>query len=177
MRSVTYGERHVVIDWRVSYVFRFVPAFLHQSCAVTLPLLTVLTMDEDGLILHHDDHWSLHEVIGGVPLLGLLYRGAKRVTGKASSVATNLLWTLFAAGKEAEAPACMPIIASPSSTIMGSLGSAAPPSDAPLAASSADRSARGISSGTITSVGTGPRSSVGSGGVPEEDKTLLAASD
>jgi hypothetical protein len=181
VRSVTYGERHVVINWRIGYVLRALPAILEQSCAFTLPLTTLLTLDEKGSrILHHDDHWSLHELVEGVPLVGTIYRLGKRMSGAASSMLTNLLWGAFASSGGVSTTAASSI-ASPSSTAMGSLGTAAPPSDATLAASSTARSARGISSGTVTSVGSGARSSIGSGGVGggelEDEKTLTATSD
>lgn len=183
LRSVTHGERHVVLEWKITYIARPCPAFLDSWCALTLPNITVLELDEAGRVLHHDDHWSVHELLGGIPVVGLVYRTAKRVAGKSTSMLTNLLWNAFSGSASPEA-----VIASPSSTVMGSLGSAAPPSDATLAvpsssssaSSAAARSARGISSGTITSVASsGARSSVASGGVPEvvaseDDKAMLA---
>lgn len=174
VRSVTYGERHVVIDWRITYIVRGVPVFLEPWCAVTLPNITVLTLDEKGRVLYHDDHWSIHELVGGIPVVGLLYRGAKRITGKSTSVLANLVSGAFSKPATTTAEA----LASPSSTVMGSLGSAAPPSDASLSlgGASAERSARGISSGTVSSAGSGARSSIASG-VGEEDKVLRAASD
>lgn len=168
IRSVTQGERHVVIDWRISYIFRLAPTFLDPWCALTLPCTTTLELNGAGRVVKHTDHWSVHELLGGIPVLGLLYRAAKRVTGKASSVLTNGLWDVLAGPNKQPS--------SPSSTIMGSLGSAAPPSEASLAP--ADGSARGASSGTITSVASsgGARSSIRSGGVSEtvseEDKVL-----
>lgn len=185
VRSVTHGERVVLIDWQITYIVRLAPSFLDQFFAVTLPNITRLDLDEAGRVLTHTDHWSVHELVGSVPVLGLLYRGAKRVTGKLSSVLTNFVWDVCAGpDQQLQAPT------SPSSTVMGSLGSATPPSEASLAfhsssASSfsapAARSARGVSSGTITSVASGgARSSIGSGsgGMPEsmseEDKVLLA---
>lgn len=171
LHSLSHGERHVVIEWNITYIARPCPAVLDRWCALTLPNITVLELDEAGRVLHHDDHWSVHELLGGIPVVGVLYRTAKRVNGKASSLLTNLLWSIFSRGSTKEA------VTSPSSTIHGSLGSAAPPSDATLAvpSSASARSARGISSGTITSVASsGARSSVASGGVPEDDKLLLA---
>lgn len=185
VRGVTYGERRVVLDWRITYVLRGVPAALEPLCAVTLPCLTVLTLEEKtGRVLHHDDHWSVHELVGGLPVVGRLYRGLKRVTGKATSVLANLAWAAAAAAAKTSSTSTAggggDAIASPSSTAMGSLGSAAPPSEATLAGSSPSvgRSARGISSAsTIASAGSGARSSIASSGLGEEEKVLLAASD
>lgn len=173
VHSVTYGERHVMISWSICYIFRGVPAVLEPLCSLTMPCLTALSLDEKGRILHHDDHWSVHELLGGIPVVGFLYRGLKRVTGKTTSTLANVAWAAFSKSRTTAADT----VASPS-TIMGSLGSAAPPSEATLAGSpSVARSGRGISSAsTIASAGSGARSSIASG-LGEEEKVLLAASD
>lgn len=176
IHSVTYGERHVIINHSITYFFRGLPAVLEPLCSLTLPCLTALSLDEKGRVLHHDDHWSVHELVGGIPVVGFLYRGLKRLTGKTTSTMANVAWAAFSA--PAATTTAPDTVASTSSTIMGSLGSAAPPSEAMLAGSpSVARSGHVISSAsTIASTGSGARSSIASG-LGEEEKVLLAASD
>ena len=88
MRSIAYAADHVLVEWAPKFVIRGLP----DALAVRLPTVTSLALDARGKVVKHTDHWSLHEALGGIPLVGRVYRGWKRVAGKASSVLTNAAW-------------------------------------------------------------------------------------
>lgn len=72
----------------------------------SLPVLTVLKLVKDEAtdeirILSHTDHWSVHELLNQVPVVGFFYSSLWRPwVGKASSLVTNALYDLLVGDKD-----------------------------------------------------------------------------
>ena len=79
------GEK-VIIEATVTYV----PKFLPSACALRLKQFTKLT-SAAGLVVLHEDHWSIHGVLGAIMGLGWLYQTWRQVLGTSSSVAVDLV--------------------------------------------------------------------------------------
>ncbi len=73
---------------------------------LSLPVLTVLKLTRDEAtdevrIQSHTDHWSVHELLNQVPVVGFFYsRLWRHLVGKASSYMTNALHDLLVGDKD-----------------------------------------------------------------------------
>ena len=79
------GEK-VVIEAMVSYV----PKFMPNACALRLKQFTTLTA-ASGRVLVHEDHWSIHGILGAIMGLGWLYQGWRQALGTVSSLAVDVV--------------------------------------------------------------------------------------
>lgn len=76
----------IVIHATVSYFPRALP----RACVIRLEQFTKL-MTRDGLILSHEDHWSIHGTMRVVSGLGWIYGWWRQLFGKASSMGIDAL--------------------------------------------------------------------------------------